>query len=257
MTEMINQEVLNNMTQEDLNNLTDKVEVATQELGKIKSKNDIIKQNKKEFTEHVLNAFAEQFKDLDMQREEKLLKGLFNKIVKSKVDVDSENEDKVFQAGYLRKHVEELVMLIYAFRYLKYNDITKIFEFYGIKLEFEPIENKIKYFAGTNFKETMLQFIEDSIAVKEETEEIQENIDNNIYNEIPVTLKYNKDVNPSGITKSVFKKFSFLNLLKKINLFKAKKKYEDMVNESATRNKADTLAVSIADTLVSEGKEVI
>ena len=40
-------------------------------------------------------------------------------------------------------------------------------------------------------------------------------------------------------------------------LFKAKRKYEKMIEESNTRDKADTLAISIADTLVSEGKEVI
>lgn len=248
-------EKLNGATQEDLDALTQKVEIATDELSKIKTKNDIIKQNKKEFTEHILNAFQQQFKDLNMEREEKLLKGLFNKIVQCKTKVDAETKDGVSTAGYLRKRVEEMVMLIYSFRYLKYNDISKMFESYGIKLDFDPIETKIKYLEGTNFKETMLQFIEDSIELKEEAEYIQENIDEHIYNEIPATLRYNKDANPSGIKKGIFKKFSLLNFLKKINIFKAKKKYEDMVNESETRNKADTLAVSIADTLVSSEEQ--
>lgn len=257
MTEILNTENFNGATKEDLDTLTQKVEAATEEFGKIKAKNDCIKQAKKDFTEHLLNAFHQQFNNVDLKREEKLLKGLFNKIVKARTNPDLEGDDKTLIAGYIRKRVEEMVMLVYAFRFLKYNDVTKIFESYGIKLEFDPIETKIKYFEGTNFKETMKEFVEQATAVRLQTEEIDENIKETIYNEIPATLKYNKNVNPTGITKGVFKKFSLLNLLKKINVFKAKRKYEDMVNETETRNKADTLAVSIADTLVSDGKEAI
>lgn len=256
MTDIINEANFNGATKEDLDTLTQKVEIATDEFGKIKVINDSIKQNKKEFTEHILNAFQQQFQSVDL-RQEKLLKSLFNKIIKAKTSPDLYGDDHVLLPGYIRKRVEEIVMLIYAFRYLKYNDVNKIFEEYGINLEFEPIENKIKYFEGTNFKETMKLLIDQAIDVRLKMDEIDNNINETIYNEIPATLKYNKDANPAGITKGVFKKFSLLNLLKKINLFKAKKKYEDMVNETETRSKADTLAVSIADTLVSEGKEVI
>ena len=247
-------ELVNELNQEDVNNLGSKVETASQEYNKILTKNSIIKENKKEFTEHIINAFTKQYKERFEEREQKLLKGLFNKIVCSRLNPDSENEGKLV-AGYIRKKTEEMVMLIYAYRYLKYNDITKIFESYGIKLEFEPIENIVSYFEGTNFKETMKDFIESSVNIKLQNVEIETNIQTNIYEQIPAALKYNKNSNPSGIKKSIFKKFSLLNLLKKVNLFKAQKKCQDMSNEARVKAKADSIANSIADSIVSNGQE--
>lgn len=244
-------EILSELSKEDLTNLENKVETASAEYNKIFAKNAIIKENKKEFTEHLMNAFTNQYKERFDERSQKLMKGLFNKILSSRLNPDTENADKQLIAGYIRKRVEELVMLIYAYRYLKYNDITKIFENYGIKLEFEPIENIVSYFAGTNFKETMKDFIERSVSVKTENEKIELNIKQDIYEQIPVALKYNKSSNPTGITKGIFKKFSLLNLLKKVNPFKAQKKCQDMTNESRIKAKADTIANSIADTIVS------
>lgn len=245
-------ETLTNTTNEDMQVLNSKVEVATEELGKIKSKDEQIKDYKKEFTEHLINALTNQFPKENLEREEKVIKGLFNKLVMAQVKTDTTDEENMLVAGYLRKRVEEMVMLIYAYRYLKLNDVNKLFDSYGIKLEYQPIEEHLTYLDGTNFKETLKEFIDNSVKLKTDVEDIKENIDEGIYNELPATLKYNKDLNPSGIKKSVFKKFSLLNLLKKINLFKAKKKYEDMVNESNNRNKSDAIAISVADTIVSE-----
>lgn len=239
---------------EDILVLNSKVEVATEELSKIKSKDEIIKDYKKEFTEHLLNALRTQFPQENLEREEKVIKGLFNKIVTAQVKTDTTNDENMLVAGFLRKKVEEMVMLIYAYRYLKLNDINKLFDSYGIKLDYKPIEEHLTYLEGTNFKDTLKEFIDNSVKLKIDVEDIKENIDEGIYNELPATLKYNKDLNPSGIKKNVFKKFSLLNLLKKINLFKAKKKYEDMVNESNNRTKADTIAISVADNIVSENK---
>ena len=77
-------------------------------------------------------------------------------------------------------------------------------------------------------------------------------IEENIYKEVPAILRYDKEINPVGITKKLFKKFSLLNLLKKVSAKKAKKKYESMAIEEDNKAKAGTLAVSIADTLVSD-----
>ena len=251
------QDVVTTANKEDLDALTVKVEAATEEMGKSKSKDEVIKARKKEFNEHMVAALADAFPNMDLKREEKLVKGLFAKIIKSQVDLDATDKDNNLMAGFTRKKVEEMVMLIYAFRYFKFNDINKIFESYGIKLEYEPIETHLKYLAGTNFKETLKQFVYECVGLAEQKDTIKHNIEENIFNEIPATLRYNKDANPAGIKKSIFKKFSLLNLLKKINAAKAKLKFNKMVEESNTRDKADTLAISIADTLVSEGKEVI
>ena len=251
------QNTLTTANKEDLDTLTVKVEAATEEMGKSKSKDEVIKARKKEFNEHLVAALRQEYPNEDLKREERLIKGLFGKIIKSQTDLDATDKDNNISAGYIRKKVEEMVMLIYAFRYFKYNDINKIFESYGIKLDYQPVEEHLKYLAGTNFKDTLKAFVDECIDLAEQKDTIKHNIEENLFNEIPPTLRYNKDVNPAGIKKSVFKKFSLLNLLKKINLFKAKRKYEKMIEESNTRDKADTLAISIADTLVSEGKEVI
>ena len=192
-----------------------------------------------------------------MTREEKAIKGIFNKLISSIVDEDGEDKDGYLKPGYLRKRVEEVIAFIYLYRYIHKNDVNKLFEDYGIKLDFQPIENYFEYLNGTSFKDTMKTFVEDAVELKVGVDNIKNNIDNNIYNEIPATLRFNKNGNPAGIKKGIFKKFSFLNLLKKINLGKAKLKFDKMVEESQTRSKADTLAVSIADTLVSDGQQQI
>lgn len=248
----MNEEILKELKQEDLTNLTVEVENASQEYAKVYSKEKMIKENKKEFTEHLINAFTEQFKEKFDERKEKLIKSLFNKIVISQTEGDSETEEKTFKAGYLRKRVEDMVMLIYAYRYLKYNNINKMFEEYGIKLEFEPIENILLNLSGTNFKETLKQFIDNSIDLRVEKDNIEYNVRENIYTKIPDTLKYDKEHNKTGITKNTFKKFSLLKLLKKINPFKAQKKCQDMTQDANTKARADVIAVSIADTIVSE-----
>lgn len=243
----------NGATKEDLDVLNSKVDSATEELGKINTRNEQYKSYKKDFENNIITALREAYPNMDLKREEKVVKTLFNKIVASKVDEDATDKDNMLVAGYLRKRIEEVVMLIYAFRYLKYNDVTKLFESYGIKMEFEPVEKLLPYLAGTTFKDSVKQYVETSIELKTQTENIKHNIDENIYNEIPATLRYNKEVNPSGIKKGIFKKFSLLKLLKKINLGKAKLKFDKMVEETQIRSKADTLAVSVADTLVSDG----
>lgn len=248
-------EIIQDLNKEDINNLGNKVETASQEYNKILAKNSIIKENKKEFTEHLINAFTKQYKERFEDRERKLVKSLFNKLISAKLNPDVEDEKGHLVAGYIRKKTEEMIMLIYAFRYLKYNDINKIFENYGIKLDFEPIENIVPYFDGTNFKETMKDFVEGSVDIKMQNEMIENNIRTNIYEQIPATLKYNRNSNPSGITKGIFKKFSLLNLLKKINLFKAQKKCQDMTHEADIKAKADVLAVSLADSIVSGDKK--
>lgn len=251
-------EKLNGATQEELNILTTKVDTATEEMGKINSKKEQIKVLKKDFTDNILTAVKEAFPNEELKREEKVLKGLFTKLIKCQTDVDSEDKDGVATAGYLRKKVEEMVMLIYAYRYLKDQSINRMFESYGIKLDYEPIENHLKYLAGTTFKESVTTYMDQAVQLQLANESTKNNIEETIYNEIPVTLKYNKNANPAGIKKSIFKKFSLLKWLKKINLVKAKHSYEKMAEAAQITDKANTLAVSIADTLVSDGnKEVI
>ena len=251
-------EKLNGATQEELNILTTKVDTATEEMDKINNKKEQIKVLKKDFTDNILTAVKEAFPNEDLKREEKVLKGLFTKLVKCQTDVDSEGKDGVVTAGYLRKKVEEMVLLIYSYRYLKDQSINRMFESYGIKLDYEPIENHLKYLAGTTFKESVTTYMNQAIELQLANESTKNNIEENIYNEIPATLKYNKNANPAGIKKSIFKKFSLLKWLKKINLVKAKHSYEKMAEAAQITDKANTLAVSIADTLVSDGnKEVI
>lgn len=250
-------EKLNGATKEELDILNSKVDTATEEMGKINSKKDMIKILKKDFTDNLLTAVKEEFPKANLKREEKVLKGLFGKLLKSQVDVDAEDKDGLVVAGYLRKKVEEMVMLIYAYRYLKDQSINRMFESYGIKLDYEPIETKLKYLAGTTFKESVTTYVNQAVELQVDSDNIKTNIEENIYNEIPATLKYNKDANPSGIKKSIFKKFSLLKLLKKINLIKAKHSYEKMAVAAEVSSRANTLAVAIADNLVSDGKEAI
>lgn len=257
MSENEIKDIIAGSTPEDLQVLTTKVEQATEELGKLTSKNDQYKRLKAEFTSNVITAIRDKFPNDDKTREEKVVKGLFNKIISSIVDTDAEDKDGYLAAGYLRKRVEEVVMLIYAFRYLKMNDVNKIFDEYGIKLEFDPVENYLTYLNGTDFKATMKSFVDTCADLKTGVDNIKHNIDENIYPEVPATLRYNKNGNPAGIKKGIFKKFSFLNLLKKINAAKAKLKFDKMVEETQIRSKADTLAVSVADTLVSDGNQAI
>lgn len=242
---------MENMNKEDLDLLTQEVENATKEYNKIYSKDEIIRENKKEFTEHLINAFTNQYKERFDGRSQKLIKTLFNKLLLSRINVDTEDGEKNLKAGFIRKRVEDMVMLIYAYRYLKYNEITKIFNEYGVKIEFAPIEDNVSYLAGTNFKETMKDFIEQSVELKIQKDNIEYDIKENIYSKIPTSLRYNKDSNKTGITKNTFKKFSLLNLLKKINPFKAQKKCQDMTENANIKAKSDILAISIADTIVS------
>lgn len=250
-------EKLNGATQEELNVLNTKVDNATEEMGKINSKKEQIKVLKNDFTENVLTALKEAFPNENLEREEKVIKSLFGKLLKAQVDTDSEDKDGIVTAGYLRKRVEDMVMMIYAYRYLKDQTINKMFESYGIKLEYEPIENTLKYLSGTTFKDSITTYMQQAVDLQEANESIKQNIEETIYNEIPATLRYNKNVNPAGIKKSIFKKFSLLKLLKKINLIKAKHSYEKMAEAAEITDKANTMAVAIADNLVSDGTEAL
>ena len=248
-------EKLNGATQEELNVLNTKVDSATEELGKINTKKEQIKVLKNDFTENVLTAIREAFPNENLKREEKVIKGLFGKLLKAQVDTDATDKDGLVSAGYLRKRVEDMVMLIYAYRYLKDQTINKMFEGYGIKLEYEPIENHLKYLSGTVFKDSITTYMNQAVDLQLASDNIKTNIEETIYNEVPATLRYNKDSNPSGIKKGIFKKFSLLKLLKKINLIKAKHSYEKMAEAAQITDKANTLAVAIADNLVSTDNE--
>lgn len=253
--ELLNKQIT--ASEEDLITLKAKVNTATEELGRISTRNEQYKTYKKDFSDNIITALRDAFKDMDLKREERVVKGLFNKIIDAKVKEDSTDKDNYVVAGYLRKKVEEMVMLIYAFRYLKYNDVSKLFESYGIKLDFEPIETHLPYLAGTTFKDSVKQYIETAIELRNQTDEIKENINETIYNQIPSTLRYHRAANPAGIKKGIFKKFSLLNLLKKLAPAKAVRRYDNMVEETQTRDKADTLTLSIADTLISDVKPEI
>lgn len=242
-------------SEEDLIRLKAKLNSATEELGKLSSKNEQYKVFKKDFCDNVITALKEAFPKEDLKREERVVKGLFNKIIDAKLKEDTKDKDNYLVAGYLRKKVEEMVMLIYAFRYLKYDEITKMFESYGIKLDYEPIEKHLPYLSGANFKDSVKEYIENAIELKNSTDVIKTNIDENIYGQLPSTLKYHKAANPTGLKKGMFRKFSFMNLLKKLAPFKALRKYDNMVEETQKRDKADTFALSIADTLISDVKQ--
>lgn len=244
--------ILNGTTQEDVNILTSKVEQATDRMTEILTRNEILKQNKKDFTEEIINTFTQTFAENFEERHEKLLKGLFNKILKAKVELDSTDEDGNPVSGYLRKRIEELVMLIYVFKYFDYKDIEELFDEYNIKLDFKPIEQIINHYNNDELKQNMKILVEQAVQLRQKNEEINSDIEENIYKEVPAILRYDKEINPVGITKKLFKKFSLLNLLKKVSAKKAKKKYESMAIEEDNKAKAGTLAVSIADTLVSD-----
>ena len=104
----------------------------------------------------------------------------------------------------------------------------------------------------TKIKNTLQKDGSDKQTEAENDIEEDVDIEENIYKEVPAILRYDKEINPVGITKKLFKKFSLLNLLKKVSAKKAKKKYESMAIEEDNKAKAGTLAVSIADTLVSD-----
>lgn len=246
--------IMNSATEDDLIRLKAKLNSATEELGKLSSKNEQLKTYRKDFGDNVITALKEAFPNMDLKREERVVKGLFSKIIDAKIKEDSKDKNNLLVAGYLRKRVEEMVMLIYAFRYLKYDEISKMFGSYGIKLDFEPVEKHLPYLAGTDFKDSVKSYIEQSIDLKVASDNIKVNIDENIYGQLPATLKYHKAANPSGLKKGIFRKFSLLNMLKKLAPFKAIRKYDNMVEETHKRDKADTFALSIADNLVSDIK---
>lgn len=249
-------EILNGATKEDIDSLTDKVEIATEVFGKIKSKDDIIKGNKKEFTKTIVEAMNYAFPNENTIREEKLLKTLFNKILKSFIETDTTEENDYIVSGFLRKRIEDLVMLIYVYKYIENDSIEKMFEEYGIKLNFEPIEKILPSLAEENNKRNIKQLIELSTELELQNYNDETKINEEVYMEVPAVLRFNKQANPVGITKNTFKKFSLLNLLKKINSAKAQEKFNNMLEEAETKSKSDTLAVSIADTIVSSDKEV-
>ena len=250
-------EKLNGATQEELNVLHSKVEDATGDLSKINDKKQQLKALKNDFTANVVTAVKQQFPELKLEREEKVLRGLFSKLIKARTDADTIVENEIKKASYLRKRVEEMVMLIYAYRYLKDQSINKMFSSYGINLDFEPIEKHLKYLEGTTFKESITTYLEDAEDLQLANENLKTNIEEKIYNEIPATLRYNRDANPVGIKKSIFKKFSLLKLLKKINIRKAKRDYEKMAEAAQITDQANNLAVAIADDLVSSGTQNI
>lgn len=246
--------ILENYGEDNVQKLTNVVEKATGETTKILTNKEQFKNHKAAFTQKLIEAIRIQFPNNDLTREEKIVKKLFTKIINSITQEDSSDKDNYLSAGFLRKRVEELVMLIYAYDYLQKDDIKNMFKEYKIDLQFNKIETFLNYLNDEGTRALLKSLIEECVTLQNNIDNSKLNIEENIYNEIPATLKYNKNGNPSGITKKLLQKFSFLNLLKKINISKAKMKFDKMVEDSQTRKNADNLAVSVADTLVSEEK---
>jgi len=246
--------ILENYGEDNVQKLTNVVEKATGETTKILTNKEQFKNHKAAFTQKLIEAIRIQFPNNDLTREEKIVKKLFTKIINSITQEDSSDKDNYLSAGFLRKRVEELVMLIYAYDYLQKDDIKNMFKEYKIDLQFNKIETFLNYLNDEGTRALLKSLVEECVTLQNNIDNSKLNIEENIYNEIPATLKYNKNGNPSGITKKLLQKFSFLNLLKKINISKAKMKFDKMVEDSQTRKNADNLAVSVADTLVSEEK---
>lgn len=238
---------------EELDALTQQVELATEELGKIESQKNIIKDIRKETTEHIFNAFKQAKIDLD-ERQTKLLKTVFNKVLKSKTDVTIENEEGKEKPGFLQKKIEDVVLLIYAFKYLGFNELDDIFKTYGITINTANIENILPYLKGNDIKDTIKGFVDEAQTAAISNTNLQTKIENNIYSDIPENLKYNKESNPAGINKSTFKKFSILNLINKIAPQKAKQKCNKLEEDIDAKNRANIFTVSYLLSLVT-GKE--
>ena len=185
--------ILNGTTQEDVNILTSKVEQATDRMTEILTRNEVLKQNKKDFTDEIINTFTQTFAENFEERHEKLLKGLFNKILKAKVELDSTDEDGNPVPGYLRKRIEELVMLIYVFKYFDYKDIEELFDEYGVKLDFKPIEQIINHYNNDGLKQNMKVLVEQAIQLKQKNEEINSDIEEDgVGSTIPLILEGKK-----------------------------------------------------------------
>ena len=235
------------------NALNEKVEAATEELGKIKSKQGTIKDNKKEVNEHLLNAFNEAKIPLD-ERQEKVVKGAFNKVIKCLTEKDKEDEDGNFKPGFITKKVEEIATLIYALKYLGIKDLEQAFGKYGITFTTQEPEKVLPYFGNPMIKETIIELMGASINLTDATLQLKDNIEEGIYKELPATLRYEKDSNPSGINKATFKKFSILNLLKKMAPKRAQQKCEKLEQETDAKTRAGLFALNYILSFIGKDK---
>lgn len=235
------------------NTLNEKVEAATEELGKIKSKQGTIKDNKKEINEHLLNAFNEAKIPLD-ERQEKVVKGAFNKVVKCLTEKDKEDEDGNFKAGFITKKVEEIATLLYALKYLGIKDLEQAFGKYGITFTTQDPEKVLPYFNNPMIKETVIELMGASINLADDNLHLKDNIEEGIYKELPASLRYEKDSNPSGINKATFKKFSILNLLKKMAPKRAQQKCEKLEQETDAKTRAGLFALNYILSFIGKDK---
>lgn len=235
------------------NTLNEKVEAATEELGRIKSRQSSIKDNKKEVNEHLLNAFNEAKIPLD-ERQEKVVKSAFNKVVKCLTEQDKEDEDGNFKPGFITKKVEEMVSLIYALKYLGIKDLEQAFSKYGINFTTQDTDKVLPYFSNPMIKETIKELVGASINLMDDALQIKDNIEEGIYKELPATLRYEKDSNPSGINKATFKKFSILNLLKKMAPKKAQQKCEKLEQETDAKTRAGLFAINYILSFIGKDK---
>ena len=236
--------------QEELGALTEQVELATQELGKIESKKTLIKDIRKDVTEHIFNAFGNAKLDLGT-KEVKLLKTVFNKVLKSRTEKTVEDEEGREKVGFLAKKIEDMVLLIYAFKYLGFNELDDHFKKYGITINTIDLEAMLPYLKGNDMHATLNDLISEAENILTDANDSQQKIENNIYDSIPEQLKYNKESNPAGINKTTFKKFSLLNLINKIAPKKAKAKCEKLEEETDAKNRANTFAISYLLSLIT------
>ena len=207
-------DILEDYGQENVEKLTDVVEKATSETTKILTNKEKFKDCKASFTQKLIEAIRIQFPNNDMTREEKIVKKLFGKIISSIVEEDSTDKDNYLLAGFLRKRIEELAMLIYAYDYLQKDDIKNIFKEYKIDLQFNKIETYLPYLNDEGMRALFKNLVNECTNLQNDIDNSKANIEENIYNEIPATLRYNKNGNPAGITKRLLQKFSLLNLFK-------------------------------------------
>ena len=240
-------EAMTTLTDEQIGSTIGQIEAVGKELQAMRKLARDYGRDRKEFTEHLTNALRKDLKTGDHARLAKMAKGIYNLLVRARTTPDRAEADTLVP-GFVRKAVETFVILLYASRYLGYKELDGILSEYGVNAEARPLGDMSPYMDG--LEDTMRMFVKGGVENKNETEDIKERIDKDIYTGIPPELQ-----NEYGISRGTFRKLYMLNFVKNTDADNAGKRYESIREEANRHTQADSVTNIIADNVMEEVKK--
>ncbi len=238
-------------TLEDLTNIA----LLAEEASPFKEKNLItykktLSECRKEFTNLLVEGFANGGQNgID---DKKFLKSIFKLIFKNTYfykEKESDLEENKNKTP-IEAITEEFLLLALALNYLKDDSLNNVLKKYNVKLEMPKLEDLRPYFDNDGIRDTLFSYLESAKKTQDAIIANNNIIESEVFNKLPIHLKYDRDTNPKGLKASKFNDLLKFEVISKIDKNEAEEQYEKMSKKIFDKSCADHLAQMAAMSMI-------